>query len=99
MTKPVQDKAEVSIDFPDKFYMGAFARGSKVEGRAENDGLMIKLVSTGEQKREVAMHLHHHVLADILTEWAESLAGQPPMQPDHSQTLRDALKRVEKALK
>jgi hypothetical protein len=99
MTKRIQDKAEVSIEFPDKFYMGAFAQGSKVEGRAEDDGLMIKLVSSGEQKREVAMHLHHHVLADILAEWAESLVDQPPMQADHRQTLRDALKRVEKALK
>lgn len=99
MTKPVQDKAEVSIDFPDKFYIGSFARGSKVEARAENDGLLIKLVRTGDQKRVVVMHLHHHVLADILAEWAESLLSEPPMQADHLKTLKDALKRVEKALK
>ncbi len=99
MTKPVQDKAEVSIDFPDKFYLGSFARGSKVAARAEDDGLLIKLLSTGEQKRVVEMHLHHHVLADILAEWAESLGAAPPMQTDHRKTLKDALARVEKALK
>jgi hypothetical protein len=99
MTKPVLDKAEVSIDFPDKVYMGSFARGSKVEARAENDGLFIKLLRTGEQKRVVEMHLHHHLLADILEEWAESLEGGPRMDPEHRKTLKEALKRVEKALK
>ena len=99
MTKPVLDKAEVSIDFPDKFYMGSFGLGSKVEARAEDDGLFIKLLRTGAQKRVVEMHLHHQLLADILAEWADSLAGGPPMQADHRKTLKDALKRVEKALK
>ncbi|MCP4317725.1 MAG: hypothetical protein GY789_17325 [Hyphomicrobiales bacterium] len=99
MTKRVQDKAVVSIEFPDKVYIGSFARNSKVEARAEDDGLLIKLVSAGEQKREVEMHLHHHVLADILAEWAESLVDDPPMQTDHRKTLKSALKRVEKALK
>ncbi len=94
----VVDKAEVSIDFPDKFYMGAFSRDSKFEARAENDGLLIKLVKRGGEKRAVELHLHHHLLADILTEWADSLAGQPAMDEDHRATLRAALERVEKAL-
>lgn len=99
MTKTVLDKAEVSIDFPDKVYMGSFMSGSKVEARSEDDGLLIKLIKTGEQKRVVEMHLHHYVLADILAEWAESLKGEPPMEADHRKTLKKALKRVEKALK
>ena len=45
--QPVQDKAEVSIDFPDKFYMGSFQRSSKFEARSEDDGLLIKLVRPG----------------------------------------------------
>lgn len=96
--QPVQDKAEVSIDFPDKFYMGSFLRSSKFEARSENDGLLIKLVRPGDQKRVVEMHLHHHLLADILSEWAKSVAQQPPMAEDHRETLLDALKQVEKAL-
>ena len=31
MSTPITDKAEVSIDFPDKFYMGSFGRGSRFE--------------------------------------------------------------------
>ncbi len=96
--QPVQDKAEVSIDFPDKFYMGSFLRSSKFEARAEGDGLLIKLLRPGAQKRMVALHLHHHLLADILSAWADSLAKQPPMDEDHRETLVEALRQVEKAL-
>lgn len=98
-THPIHDKAEVSIDFPDKFYMGSFSRGAKFEARAENDGLLIKLTRTGENRRKVEIHLHHQLLADILSEWAVSLANEPPMQEDHSETLRDALAQVEDALR
>ena len=96
---PVQDKAEVSIDFPEKFYMGSFTRESRYEAKAEDDGLLIKLVHNGGKKRAVGIHLHHHLLADILTDWAASLAEAPPMDKNHKETLREALRAVEKALK
>jgi len=73
--KPIQDKAEVSIDFPEKFYVGSFARDSKFEARTEADGLLIKLEKPGDEKRAVEIHLHHHLLADILSGWADSLGG------------------------
>lgn len=96
--KPIQDKAEVSIDFPDKVYMGAFARESKFEAISENDGLLIKLYRPGDQKRTVEMHLHHYLLADILTDWAESLGEEPIQDDDHRKELLDAMKKLEKAL-
>jgi len=96
--KPIQDKAEVSIDFPDKFYMGSFARDSKFEARSENDGLLIKIVKSREAKRVVEIHLHHHLLAGILSEWAESIADEPLRDDDHRKTLLDALKKLQKAL-
>jgi hypothetical protein len=98
-THPVQDKAEVSIDFPDKFFMGSFSRESKFEARAENDGLMIRLIRTSGEKRDVEIHLHHHLMADILTSWAESLANEPPMEPNHRDTMLEALKVLEKAVR
>ena len=96
--KPIQDKAEVSIDFPEKFYMGAFARESKFEAASENDGLLIKLYRPGDHKRTVEMHLHHHLLADILAGWADSLKHEPIQDDDHRKSLLDALKKLEKAL-
>lgn len=96
--KPISDKAEVSIDFPEKFYVGSFARDSKFEARSENDGLLVKLLKPGEEKRAVEIHLHHHLLADILAGWAESLAQEPIADPDHRETLADALKKLQKAI-
>lgn len=96
--KPISDKAEVSIDFPDKFYVGRFERESSVEARAEGDGLYFRLARQGEEKREVSVHLHHYVLATILSEWASSLAKADPIDRAHAKELIDALKQVEKAL-
>ena len=96
--KPIKDKAEVSIDFPDKFYMGSFTRQSKFEARSENDGLLIKLKNDGDQERAVEIHLHHHLLADILSEWADSLADDPIHDGDHRKTLVDALKKLQKEI-
>ena len=96
--KPIHDKAEVAIDFPDKYYAGSFGRDSKFEARSENDGLLIKLVRPGDEKRAVEIHLHHHLLADILSEWAESLAKDPISDNEHRKTLGDALKKLQKAV-
>ncbi len=97
-THPIQDKAEVAIDFPEKFYMGTFSRGSTFEARGEDDGLFVRLTGTGDIKRTVEFHLHHHLMADILNEWAKSLKSQEPMSAQHRKTLLQALKAVEKAL-
>ena len=78
-THPIQDKAEVAIGFPDKVYMGSFMRSSTCEAHAENDGPFIKLLRKGEDRREVEVHLHQHLLADILEAWSEPLTEQPPM--------------------
>jgi hypothetical protein len=98
-THPVPDKAEVSIDFPDKFYMGSFPRDAKFEARAENDGLFIKLTRMGGNRRQVEIHLHHYLLADILSEWAVSLANEPPMQEDHRERLLAALAQIADTLR
>lgn len=96
--EPIVDKAEVSIDFADKFFTGAFARDAKFEARSENDGLFIKLERSGDDKRAVGIHLHHYLLADVLTEWAKSLAAQKKMEAGHKKDLLAAIGKVEKAL-
>ncbi len=97
-THRIPDKAEVAIDFPDKFYMGSFSRGAKFEARAENDGLFIKLMRGGPDNRVAEMHLHHYLLADILSEWAGSLDSEPAMNEDHRENLLAAINKVGKAL-
>ncbi len=73
-THPVEDKAEVFINFPDKFFKGSFARGSTFEAESEDDGLFILLTRPSDDKRTAEFHLHHHLLADILAEWAKSFS-------------------------
>ena len=88
--KPVVDKAEVSIDFPDKFYIGSFGRRSGFEVRATEEEVLLKLLRPGEERREVTMHLHYYLLADILAEMAEALGKAPPLDEAHREPLEKA---------
>lgn len=99
MKRAIPDMGEVSVDFPDKVYIGHFNRHSDFEASAKDDGLMLKMATHGGEKREAQIHLHHYLLADVLTEWAASLKEQPKMSPDHKETLLDALKAAEKAVR
>src|SRR5215467_4606435 len=74
---PIADKAEVSVDFPDKAYMGSFSRHSQFDAYADEDSVAVRLVRPGEDRREAVMHLHYGLLADILVELAKSLASRP----------------------
>ena len=90
---PIADKAEVAIDFPDKLYMGGFGRDSGFEARAEEDGVEIRLVRSGEERRVVEIHLHHFLLAGILDDLARSLAERAPIDAVHREPLVDAARR------
>jgi len=85
------DKAEVSVDFPDKAYMGSFGRHSQFDAYADADSVAIRLVRPGEDRREAVMHLH---LADILTELSNSLASCAPLDQQHRAELSEAVKRL-----
>jgi hypothetical protein len=49
---PIADKAEVSVDFPDKVYIGSFGRHSQFDAYADTDSVAIRLVRPGEDRRE-----------------------------------------------
>lgn len=95
---PIVDKAEVAIDFPDKFYSGGFGRDSSYEARAEDDGVLIRLVRQGSEKRAAAIHLHHFLLAGILEDLARSLDGREPIDAVHREPLLQAARAFAKAL-
>ena len=76
---PIADKAEVSVDFPDKAYMGSFSRHSQFDAYADTDSVAIKLVRPGEDRREAVVHLHYGLLAEILVELPRSLAARDPL--------------------
>ncbi len=95
MTKrPITDKAEVSLDFPDKAYMGSFGPASSFEVAAESDGVVIKLSRSGEEKRLVEFHLHYYLLGDILGEMAAALAARPAIDEAHRRPLAEAVEKL-----
>ncbi len=97
--KPITDKAEVSLEFPEKAYMGSFGRASAFEVGVEDDGVVVKLVRSGEEGRRVAFHLHYYLLGDILEEMAAALAARPPIDEAHRVPLADAAEKLSTALR
>ena len=95
---PIADKGEVAIDFPDKFYSGGFGRDSSFEARAEDDGVLIRLVRSGVEKRAVSIHLHHFLLAGILADLAGSIANRDPIDVVHRAPLLEAARALVSAL-
>ena len=96
--RPVSDKAEVSIEFPDKLYMGSFGRESRFDAAAEADGVVLRLARGGDHKRTVDIHLHHYLLADILAAIAGSIAARPPLDEAHREPLAAAAAALSDAL-
>jgi len=95
---PIIDKAEVGIDFPEKYYSSGFGRDCSFEARAEDEGVLIRLVRAGSDKRVVAIHLHHFLLAGILEELARSLGERAPIDAAHREPLLDAARGFTAAL-
>lgn len=93
MSTPITDKAEVSIDFPDKFYIGSFGRGSRYDVTADAEGVHIHLDRIGGEKRHVGFHLHYPLLADMLRAMADAVAKVDGMEPWQREKLKEALQR------
>jgi hypothetical protein len=96
--KPVIDRAEVSIDFPDKAYMGSFDRDAQFDVRPEDDGVVLKLLRRGEQRREVGVHIHYYLLADVIASMAELFADRREIDDAHREPLLAAAKALQAAL-
>ena len=96
---PIADKAEVSVEFPDKAYIGSFGRNSQFDAYADADSVAIKLVRPGDDRREAVMHLHYGLLAEILAELARSLALRHTLDEPHRAELYAAAKELCAALK
>jgi hypothetical protein len=95
---PISDKAEISVDFPDKAYIGSFGRHSQFDAYADADSVAIRLVRPGEDRREAVMHLHYGLLADILVEIAKSLASRGQLDEQHRIELSEAAQQLCMAL-
>ncbi len=98
MSKPILDKAEVSIDFPDKFYHGSFSRSSRYDVEVDAEGVHIALDRAEGEKRHVAFHLHHHLFSSILDAVAEAIATKNDLQELDRERLKEAANKLAKSL-
>jgi hypothetical protein len=91
MSTPISDKAEVSIDFPDKFYMGSFGRGSRFDlTAADKEGVHIHLERSEGEKRRVGLHIHYYLLADLLEAVARAVVAVKDVEPHQRARLEQA---------
>lgn len=97
MTKPITDGAEVSIEFPDKAYLGYFRRDSTFEVLRDRDSIALKLVHPGDDKRVASFHLHDYLLADVLEAAADCLTAAD-IEPPQRRALAQAAEKLLRAL-
>jgi hypothetical protein len=100
MTKPIPDKAEVALEYPDKFYIGTFEQTARFDAHLDEAGISLSLYRTGgaDVRKSIRMHFHYALFAEILRDLARTVASVPPEDAAHRDLLRDAAKALYRAL-
>jgi hypothetical protein len=70
MTKPIPDKAEIALEYPDKLYIGTFDRTARFDAHVDETGISLSLHRSGadDVRKTVRMHVHYALFAEILHE-------------------------------
>jgi len=100
MSKPIPDKAEIALEYPDKFYVGTFEHSSRFEAHLDPTGLALTLMRPGAEdvRKSVHMHLSFGLVAGILQELAGSIGNLPKDDVAHREQLADAVAGLHAAL-
>jgi hypothetical protein len=99
MTKPIPDKAEVALEYPDKFYSGTFERSSRFEASMDATGVLLILERPGleDVRKSVHIHINYGLLADILQQLS-SQVSKMPADEIHRDQLQQASSAFDRAL-
>jgi hypothetical protein len=100
MTKPIPDKAEVALEYPDKLYIGTFERTARFDAHLDEAGISLSLHRSGgdDARKTVRMHFHYALFAEILGELARTVSALPPADAAHRDALREGAKALCHAL-
>jgi len=92
MTKPIPDKAEVAVEFPDKVYIGTFERSARFDAHLDSKGISLSLhrIGADDVRKSVRMHFDYELFAEILQDLAKTAAAVPPTDVTHRKALSDA---------
>ena len=90
MTKSIRDKAEVALEYPDKFYSGTLERSSQFEAGFDSTGVVLILERTGahDVRKSVHIHMHYGLFADVLEQLAATASSIPRDDVSHDQLVR-----------
>ena len=58
MTKPISDKAEIALEYPDKLYVGTFERSSRFEAHVDQTGIALILEARRRGCPQIDTHAH-----------------------------------------
>ena len=100
MTKPISDKAEIALEYPDKFYLGTFERSSRFEAHVDLTGIALILEHPGAEdvRKSIYMHINFGLFADILRELASTVGRIAKDDVMHRDQLAEAAAELHKAL-
>jgi hypothetical protein len=100
MTKPIPDKAEVAVEYPDKLYIGTFERSARFDAHLDETGISLSLHRSGadDVRKSVRMHFHYGLFADILRDLAKTVNSLPRSDFTYRAVLQDAAQALYSAL-
>lgn len=100
MTRPMPDKAEVALEYPDKLYIGTFDRSSRFDAHLDDTGLSLRLERQGDAdtRKSVHLHLNYELLAEILRDVAKTGASMSEHALSHRQSLAAAAAALHQSL-
>jgi hypothetical protein len=100
MTKPIPDKAEVALEYPDKLYIGTFERTARFDAHLDEAGISLSLYRTGDAdvRKSVHLHFHYALFAEILRDLARTVSSVPPSDVAHRDALREGAGALYRAL-
>ena len=92
MTKPIPDKAEIALEYPDKLYVGTFERSSRFEAHLDPTGISLVLEKPGDDdvRKSIHMHINFGLFADIMRELAATVGKIPKDDVMHRDLLAQA---------
>jgi hypothetical protein len=98
--KHILDRAEVALEYPDKFYSGTFERSSRFEAAFDAVGMGLVLERPGDTDARKSVHLHvnNGLQADNVAQLAATASRIPAGEP-HRDMLIERLAALHQAVK
>jgi hypothetical protein len=100
VTKPIPDKAEVALEYPDKLYIGTFQNSARFDAHLDKTGVSLTLERVGDAdtRKSVRMHFDYALFVEILRDLAKTAALMPPKDAIHREALRTAAEALYRSL-